>query len=55
MSDRSFQIFMAFTVAVLFVIMSTPLTMDAAGDSASWLLHRVSDAQAPASLAVAAK
>jgi hypothetical protein len=55
MSDRGFQVFMAFAVAVLVVIMSTPLTMSVVGDSASWLLYQTADAQAPASLAVAAK
>ena len=46
MSDRSFGIFMAFAVAVLVVIMSTPLTALRLRDATSQLLHRISTTQA---------
>lgn len=50
MSDRTFRILMSLAVAVIFVIMSTPLTLGLVSETVGRALH-----QAPPALSVAAR
>jgi hypothetical protein len=52
MSDRSFQVFMAVAAAVMFVVMSTPLSTGGLSDLASRMLQRSPAATSAASAKV---